>query len=108
MATAFELLEAVGDRLSLEVGGRSRYLDERQLQRKAGITALPHVVDGDREQVAEPDHGRLAELVRLRAQALPRLLGQWQRVGHLAHVLDQEDVLRCSSRSVTSLPRSWP
>ena len=40
----------------------------------------------------QPDHGRLAELVRLRAQALARLLGHRQRLGHLAHVLHEQQV----------------
>ena len=92
MAPRLELLEAVGDRLALEVGGRTRHLHERELERKARVAALAHVVDGHREQIAEPKDGRLAELVGLRAQPLSRLLGQRQRVGHLAHVLDEEDV----------------
>ena len=91
-AALLELLEAVRDRLALEVRGRPRDLDERELERQARIAALAHVVDGDREQVAEPDDRRLAELVRLRPQALARLVGQRQRVGHLAHVLDEQQV----------------
>ena len=87
-----ELLEAIRDRLALEVGGRPRHLDERQLERQPGVAALAHVVDRDREQVAEAQHGRLAELVCLRAKPLPRLLRHGQRVGHLAHVLDEQHV----------------
>ena len=61
------LYEITGRHLSLafEVGGRARHLDERELERKARVAALAHVLDGDREQVAEPEHGRLAELVGL-------------------------------------------
>ena len=36
--------------------------------------------------------GRLAELVRLRAQPLARLLGHRQRLGHLAHVLHEQQM----------------
>ena len=36
--------------------------------------------------------GRLAQLVRLSPQPLAHLLGQGQRVGHLAHVLDEEQL----------------
>jgi hypothetical protein len=50
-----ELLEAVGDRLALEVRRRTRDLDERELERQARVAALAHVVDGHREQVAEPE-----------------------------------------------------
>ena len=75
-----------------QVGAGPRHLDERELERQPRVAALAHVVDGDREQVAEPEHGRLAELVRLRAQALARLLGHRQRLGHLAHVLDEHQV----------------
>ena len=85
-------LDAVRERLAGEVGGRARHLDERELERQAGIAALAHVVDGHGQQVAEPQHDTFAELVRLGAQPLPRLLGHRQRVGHLAHVLDEEQV----------------
>ena len=44
------------------------------------------------QQVDQPEHGRLAELVRLLAQPLARLLGHRQRLGHLAHVLDEHQV----------------
>ena len=87
-----QLLEAVRERLAREVGGGARDLHECELERETRIASLAHVVDGDREQVDEPDHGGLAELVRLRAQALPRLLGDRQRLGHLAHVLHEQQV----------------
>ena len=83
---------AEGERLAREVRAGPRHLDERELERQARVAALAHVVDGDGEQVAEPQHGRLAELVRLRAQPLARLLGDRQRLGHLAHVLDEHQV----------------
>ena len=92
MATALELLEPVRDGLALEVGRRARDLHEGKLERQARIAALAHVVDRDREQVAEAQDRRLAELVCLRAQPLPRLLRQGQRVGHLAHVLHEHHV----------------
>ena len=68
-------LEPEGDRLAGEVARGPRHLDERELERQARVAALAHVVDRDREQVDEPQHRRLAELVRLRAQPLARLLG---------------------------------
>ena len=92
MATVLELLEAVRDRLALEVGGGPGHLDERELEREPRVAALAHVVDGDREQIAETENRGLAQLVRLSAQAVPGLVGQRQRVGHLAHVLDEEDM----------------
>ena len=63
-----------------------------ELERQARVAALAHVVDRDVQQVDQPDHGRLAELVRLLAQPLACLLGHGQRVGHLAHVLDEHQV----------------
>ena len=87
-----ELLEAVGGRLAREVGARPRHLDERELERQARVAALADVVDGDGEQVDEPQHLGLAELVRLGAQPLARLRGHGERVGHLAHVLDEQQV----------------
>ena len=92
MATALELLEPVGDGLALEVGRRARDLHQGKLERQSRISALAHVVHGDRKQVAEAQDRRLAQLVRLRAQPLARFLGQRQRVGHLAHVLDEHHV----------------
>ena len=75
-----------------QVGARPRHLDERELEGQAGIAALAHVVDGDREQVAEPQHGRLADLVRLRAQPVARLVRHRHPVRHLAEVLDEQEV----------------
>ena len=56
------------------------------------ITALPHVVDCDGEEIEEAQHGGLGKLVRLRAKALPCLLGDRQRIGNLAHVVDEQQV----------------
>src|SRR5438874_8829477 len=70
-----ELLEAVRRRLPRKVGRSPRHLDERELERQALIGPLAHVLDGHGEQVAEAEHGRLAELVRLLVQALAHLLG---------------------------------
>src|SRR5262249_17419984 len=64
-----ELLEAVGDRLAREVGRGTGDLDERELERQPGVTALPHVLDGDGEQVDQAQSRRLPELVRLLAEA---------------------------------------
>ena len=87
-----ELLEPKGERLAREVGAGARHLHERELERQARVAALAHVVDGDREQVAEPQHRRLRQLVRLLAQPLARLVGDGQRVGHVPHVLDEQQV----------------
>ena len=70
-----EQLEPVGERVAREVGLRARDLDERELERQPRVAALAHVVDGDREQVDQAQHGRLGQLVRLLAEALARLLG---------------------------------
>ena len=91
-ASSLELLEPEGERLVRQVGARPRHLDERELERQAGIAALAHVVDGDREQVAEPQHGRLADLVRLRAQPVACLVRHRHPVRHLAEVLDEQEV----------------
>ena len=69
-----------------------RHLHERELERQARVAALADVVDGDVEQVDEPQHLGLAELVGLRAQPLARFRGDRERVGHLAHVLDEQQV----------------
>ena len=68
------------------------HLHERELERQARVAALAHVVDRDCEQVDQPDHGRRRQLVRLLAQPLARLVGHGQRVRHLAHVLDEQQV----------------
>ena len=87
-----DLVEAVGERLPREVGAGPRHLHERELERQPRVAALARVLDRDREQVDQPQDGRLTELVRLRAQPLARLVGDGQRVRHLAHVLDEEQV----------------
>ena len=46
-AASLELLQPVGGRLAGEVGAGPRHLDERELERKPRIAALPDVVDGD-------------------------------------------------------------
>src|SRR5215212_3435875 len=92
MCARLQLLEPVGERLTGEIRSGTRDLDQRQLERQARIAALAHVLDRDGEQVDEPDHGRLAELVRLCAQTFTRLLGYGERVRHLAHVLDEHQV----------------
>ena len=86
-----------------------RHLHERELERQARVAALAHVVDRDREQVDQPQDRRLAELVRLRAQPLARLLG---------HAAATRAPRPCAARAsagagarsgrVTSRPRSWP
>ena len=92
MAAGLELFQPIRDRLPREVGGRPGHFHECQLERQAGITALAHVLDRDVQQVDQPQHRRLAELVRLLAQPVARLLGDRQRVGHLAHVLHEQKV----------------
>ncbi len=87
-----ELLEPQQQALPGEVMARPGHLDERELQRQAWIAALAHVLDGDGEQIDEPQHLARGELVRLRAEALPRLLGHRQRIGHLAHVLHEHQM----------------
>ena len=47
---------------------------------------------GHGEEIAQPHDGRLAELVRLGPQPLARLLGQRQRLGNLADVLDEQEL----------------
>ena len=71
---------------------RPRHLDERELEREPRVAALAHVVDGDGEQVDSRSTVACGELVRLLAQPLARLLGHRQRLGHLAHVLDEQQV----------------
>ena len=44
------------------------------------------------QQVDQPEHRRRAELVRLLAQPLARLVGHRQRVRHLAGVLHEHQV----------------
>ena len=59
---------------------------------RRGSAPCRDVLDRDREEVDEPQDGRLGELVRLLAQELLRLLGDGQRVGDVAHVLDEQQV----------------
>ena len=87
-----ELLEPEGDRLAGEVDARARHLHERELEREPRVAALAHVVDGHGEEVAQAEHRRLRQLVRLLAQPLARLVGDGQRVGHVSHVLDEQEV----------------
>ena len=54
MGSLLEQLHAVGERLAGEVGVRAGHLHESELERQAGVAALPHVVDGDGEQVDQP------------------------------------------------------
>src|SRR5205807_3304457 len=86
-----EPLEAESNRLAREVAGRPRHLYERELERQARVAALAHVVDRDREQVDEPKHGRLAELVRLGAQPLASLLARRGGLGHVAEMLSEHE-----------------
>ena len=92
MCAGLQLLDAVCERLAREIRAGPRHLDDRELERQPWIAALAHVLDRNRQQVDEPDDRRLAELVRLCAQPLARLLGHRQRIGHLAHVLDEHHV----------------
>ena len=90
--TRLEVLDAVGERFPGQVGTRACDLHERELERKARVAALAGVVDRHRQQIDEPNHLRLGELVRLRAQPLPRLLRHRNGFGHLAEMLDEEEV----------------
>ena len=87
-----ELVDPEGQRLAGEVGAGARHLDERELERQPWVGALARVLDRDGKQVAEPQHGRRRQLVRLLAQPLARLVGDGQGVGHVAHVLDEQQV----------------
>ena len=87
-----EQLHPMRERLAREIRVRPRHLDDRELEREPRVAALAHVLERDREQVDEPQHGRLGKLVRLLAQRLLRLLGDRERLGDLAHVLDKEEV----------------
>ena len=92
MGPCLEHLEPVRERVAREVGLGARDLDERELERQAWIAALAHVVDGDREQVDQPEHRRLGQLVRLLAQALAGLLGDGERFRHMADVLHEQEL----------------
>ena len=92
MGGPLQELEPVRGRLAREISRRARDLDQRELQRQPRVAALAHVLDRHGEQVAEPQHRRLADLVRLLAQPLARLLRDRQRLRHLAQVLDEQQV----------------
>ena len=79
-------------RLPREVGLRSGDLHDRELERKARVGSLADVVHGDREEVDEPQDGGLGQLVRLLAQELLRVVGDGERLGHVPHVLDEEQM----------------
>ena len=87
-----ELLEPVGDRLAREVGRRARHLHERKLEREPWVAALAEIVERDVQEVDQPHDGRRAQLVRLLPEPLAALVGDGQRVGHLARVLDEHQV----------------
>ena len=87
-----DLVEPVGERLAREVGARARHLHECELERQARVAALAHVLDRDGQQIAEPEHRRRGQLVRLLAQPLARLVGHGQGVGHVPHVLDEQQM----------------
>src|SRR5215831_6107104 len=92
MDTAFQELEAMRGRLAREIRCGPRHLHERELEREARVAALALILDGHREQVAQPQHRRLWKLVRLLPQSVARLLGDRERLGHLAEVLDEQQV----------------
>ena len=92
MDTPLQKLQAMGDGLAREIRCGTRHLHERQLERQPWVAALAHVVDRDGEQVAEPQNGRLAELVPLLVQPFTHLFGHGQRIRHMAHVLHKQHV----------------
>ena len=104
-----EQLEAVRQRLSRQVGVRSRDLDERELEREPRVAALPQVVDRDCEQVDQAHDGGLRQLVGLLAKALAGLRCHGKRLGHVAEVLDEQQVAQVLEQ-VDDEParRSWP
>ena len=87
-----EQLEPMRERLARQVGLWARHLDERELERQARVATLAHVVDGEREEVDQAEHRRLGQLVRLLAEALARLLGDGQRLRHVADVLHEQEL----------------
>ena len=68
--------------------------------------------DHDPEEVDQPDDGRFRELVRLLAKAIARLLGEGERVGHVADVLHEQQVaevleeLACELRAALATART--
>src|SRR5262245_3572318 len=92
MSPLLEQPEAVCQGLLREVGAGARYLHERELEREARVAALAHVLHGHGEEVAEAQHSRLRELVRLGQELLAGFLGDWDGLRHRAEVLDEEEV----------------
>ncbi|MBA3375002.1 MAG: hypothetical protein H0U00_04185 [Actinobacteria bacterium] len=89
---ALEQFDAVRERLAGQVGVRPRHLHERELEREPRVAALAQVLDGYSEEIDQPEHGRLGKRIRLLAQELLRLLRDGQGLGHVAHVLHQQEV----------------
>ena len=58
-------------RFAREIGVGPRHFDDRQLERETGIAALAVVLEDDGEEVDQPQHRRLRQLVRLFAEAVP-------------------------------------
>ena len=71
---------------------RARHLHERELERQSRVGTLPDVVDRHGEQVDQAEHRRLGQLIRLLAKKLLRLFGHRERLRHVPHVLDEEQV----------------
>ena len=92
LSQLLELLDAIRERFAGEVDAGPRHLHECELERQPRVAALSHVFDGDRQQVDEPDDSRLAELIRLCAKPLARLLRHRQRRRNFAHVLNEHQV----------------
>ena len=83
-------LDPVSERLAGHVGGRSRHLDHRQLERQPRVATVTLVLHRQPEQVDQTDDGGLGQLLRLPAETLLRLLGERERIGHVADVLDEQ------------------
>ena len=79
-------------RLPREVGLRPGDLHDGELEGEARVGSLTDVVHGDCEEVDEPQDGGLGQLVRLLAQELLRVVGDGERLGHVPHVLDEEQM----------------
>ena len=104
---ASEPLEPKSQRLARQVRRRPRHLDERELERQARIAALAHVVDRDGEQVDQPHApspaGSWFACSRSRSRA-SSVTGS--ESGTSPMCCTSSRWRRCSSRSVTSRPRS--
>ena len=61
MYPGFQHFDPMDERLTGEIGLRTRHLDERELERQPRIRALSLVVQHDREQVEKTEHGGLRE-----------------------------------------------